>query len=202
MEAKSQAPIQRLMQLETMIQQLNHRWNGLGERIEDALEDISGYRMINHDLQFATDKNTELRCRNAALANRFANYKCQMENVVGSMRMEIEKLKIENGCSTWSAGFQSHLITGNMKNLGQFIAPDMTPDKSSPIIAQSSPEGRQLSTNDVIRGFQLSHVPPEDMLEHLNPTLAQEKEEQETQELMPLVKEELQTINWSGFING
>ena len=40
------------------------------------------------------------------------------------------------------------------------------------------------------------------MLEHLNPTLAKEKEEQETRELMPLVREELRTVEWSNFIQG
>ena len=67
---------------------------------------------------FATDKNTELRLKNTQLANQYESYKIQMENVINSMRMEIEKLMIKNGRSEFSAGFKSHLITENMNNLG------------------------------------------------------------------------------------
>ena len=77
----------------------------------------------------ASDSNNELRLRNSILADRFSNYKCQMENTIGSMRREIEEMHIQAGKTKFSAGFQSHLSTGNMKKLGQFVAPDMTPEK-------------------------------------------------------------------------
>ena len=78
-----------------------------------------------------------------------------------------------------------------MKKLGQFIAPDMTPERSISIKADSSTEGKIPKTTNVIRGFNLCHVPEENMLEHLNPELAREKEELETQQLMPLVEQEI-----------
>ena len=42
--AKAKAPITRIKSLENTIKQLEERWGGLGVRIEDALQDIDGYR--------------------------------------------------------------------------------------------------------------------------------------------------------------
>ena len=82
MEAKSQAPVEHLRGLEEQNQKWEERWNKLGIRIEDALEDIAGYRMLNHDLQFASEKNTELRQKNSQLALKFGDYKIEMENTI------------------------------------------------------------------------------------------------------------------------
>ena len=89
-----------------------------------------------------------------------------------------------------------------MKKLGQFLAPDMTPERSISIKAQSSTEGKTIKTSDVIRGFNLCHIPPENMLEQLNPVLAREKEEMETEQLMPLVEQEIMSINWKDIVRG
>jgi len=75
----------------------------------------------------ASDNNNALRLRNSILADRFANYKCQMENTIASMRREIELHHLQNVRSAFSAEFQSHLSTGNMKKMGQFLDPNMTP---------------------------------------------------------------------------
>ena len=153
MEAKSQAPIQHMKALEEQNQKWQQRWDGLGVRIEDALEDISGYRQLNHDLIFATDRNIELRDQNITMANTFKDYKLKMENVIGRMQHKLEELHLKAGRSRFSAGFQSRLETDDMRRVGRFIDPNMSSDKSSSIMISSTKKTNIQMDQMVVRAF-------------------------------------------------
>ena len=131
-EAKARAPMDRLNQVESQLQQANKRWRDLGQQMEAAAEDICRYRTLNHQLIFACDKNQELRAKNAKLASRLKNQKGQHKSVVGRMRAELEDLHLKTGKSTFSAGFQSALATEDKRTITKFMDPEMevSPSKS------------------------------------------------------------------------
>ena len=70
----------------------------------------------------------------------------------------------------------------------------MTPEKSNSIQFSSEEKNAAELDQNVIKGFENCNIPPEMLLEHLNPELNQEMEEQETNECMPLVADELRSI--------
>ena len=74
-----------------------------------------------------------------------------------------------------------------MKNVGLFIDPNMSFERSPSLIQNSVEKTGHQQDMAVVRGFELNHIPAEMVLEHLNPELAQEMEENETDVVMPLV---------------
>ena len=103
------------------------------------------------------------------------------------MRRELEEMHLQAGKSKFSAGLQSHLSTNNMKNVGLFLDPNISFERSPSLIQSSVKKNGPQQDLAVIRGFELNHIPAEMVLEHLNPELALEKEEDETDVVMPLV---------------
>ena len=70
----------------------------------------------------------------------------------------------------------------------------MTPEKSNSIQFSSEKKNAAELDQNILKGFENCNIPPEMLLEHLNPELNQEMEEQETNECMPLVVAELRSI--------
>ena len=107
------------------------------------------------------------------------------------------ELHLQAGTSEFSAGFQSVLATDDNRAIVQFFGIENDPSPSKSIGVSSVSENEADQTTFVLRALMLNKIPADEILEQLNPVLAAEKERMEAQELMPLVKAELMTVDWS-----
>ena len=75
-----------------------------------------------------------------------------------------------------------------------FLDPERTPEKSLSLNLSSIEKTEAQKTMAVVRGFDLSQLPAEMVMEHYHPALHQEMEEEETDLIVPLIAEEMQTL--------
>ena len=79
------------------------------------MKEFDGFSILNHNILWVCNRNLELKHEKKIMANELKDYKQLSKLTIERMRAELEKLYLLTGRTGFSAAFQSHLATDDMK---------------------------------------------------------------------------------------